>query len=82
VFLVIPKASLPSGGASPFFYWASQGVPLGRLQFATQPVDNLLAGETVPGPGTLLSGVWGMEDLRILTHPLRRSLLCSPWRGW
>jgi hypothetical protein len=80
--LVMPKASLPSGGASPISYWASQGELLVRLQFAAQPVDDLLAGETIPDLDTLLSGVWGMKDLMIITYPLRGSLLSSLWRGW
>ena len=52
-----------------------QGEIPGLPQCVPEPIYVILAGETIPGLDNLVTGVWGMEDLRILTYPLRGSLL-------
>ena len=47
----------------------------GLPQCVPEPIYVILAGEAIPGPDALVTGVWGMVDLRILTYPLRGSLL-------
>jgi hypothetical protein len=51
-----------------------QGEIPGLPQYVPEAIYVILAGETIPGLDALVTGVWGMEDLRILTYPLRGSL--------
>jgi hypothetical protein len=47
-----------------------QGEIPGLPQCVPEPIYVIFAGETIPGRDTLVTGVWGMENLRILTYPL------------
>jgi hypothetical protein len=72
--LVSSEAGGPSRGRLVAFPLGQGEIP-GLPQCVPEPIYVVLAGETIPGLDTLVTGVWGMEDLRILTYPLRGSLL-------